>query len=72
MSENLTPHATIPRPADITAALANIEQTEPRTLDPSRFARVGGEVVPLPPVAEAACEVEYASVLQKLAETWDE
>lgn len=53
MSEPLTPHATIPRPADVAAALADIERTEPTTIDPARFARVGGEVVPLPPVAEA-------------------
>lgn len=58
MSENLTPIATIPRPADVSAALRIVEQTEPDCLDPSRFARVGGEVVPLPPMAAVATSLE--------------
>lgn len=71
MDEPLTPHATIPRPADVAAALAEIEATEPVTIDPSRFARIGGEVVPLPRVAEAACESPRLSTLQDLSEEPD-
>jgi len=58
MSEPLTPFATHPPRSAIDAALAEIERTEPTTIDPARFARVGGEVVPLPPVAEAATSLE--------------
>lgn len=54
----ITPVSTIPHPATISEALREIEQSEPVTLDPSRWARVAGEVVPLPPVAEAATSIE--------------
>lgn len=45
MSQPLTPIATIPRPADVAAALEIVQATEPEIL----------------PVAEAACDVDLDS-----------
>lgn len=44
MTDPLTPHATIPRPADVAAALEIVRATEPEILPPL--------------VAEAVCDLD--------------
>lgn len=48
-------------------ALAAVIATEPDTIDPTYFARVGGEMVPVyVPAAESAVESPRLSTLQQI------
>ena len=61
----ITPVSTIPHPATISEALRELDVSEPWYLDSLRWARVAGEVIPLPPVGSLRMRIQAdASVLE--------